>query len=95
MKRLFCAVVLMTASGSFADDTMQKAGKQVDKATSDTVDASKKAAQDASKATEKAASKTSDATKKAVASGADATNKAASKSADAVKKTTNDVAPSK
>jgi hypothetical protein len=84
MKKLLCAVVLLTATGALADDTMQKAGKQVDKATSDTVDASKKAANDAAKST-----------KKGVSSGAAATNKAASKSADAVKKTTDAVAPAK
>jgi hypothetical protein len=95
MKKILCAVVLMTAAVALADDTMQKAGANVDKAAADTAAASKKAATGASKATTKAATKTSAATQKAASSSADATKKAAAKSEDAVKKTANDVAPVK
>jgi len=95
MKKLLSVVILLTATAAVADDTMQKAGKQVDKAASDTADATSKAAKDTSKATKKAATDTSNATKKAVSSGAEATGKAASKTGDALKKTANDAAPAK
>ena len=76
MKKLLCAVVLMTGTGVLADDAMKTAGNDINKAAGATkqavkkaaieiADASKKAARDVSTATKKAASKTADAVKKA------------------------------
>ena len=68
MKKLLCAVVLMTGTGVLADDAMKTAGNDINKAAGATkqavkkaaieiADASKKAARDVSTATKKAASK--------------------------------------
>ena len=56
MKKLLCAVVLITGTGVFADDTMKTAGDKIDKAAGATKEAASKTADGAKKAESDAAS---------------------------------------
>lgn len=94
MKRLLCAVVLITGTGVIADDTMKTAGDKIDKAAAATKGTVKKAAIEIANASKKAASDVSSTAKK-VASGTADTTKKAWKKADVAKKAESDAGPSK
>src|SRR4030095_9086029 len=64
MKQLLCAVVLITGTGVFADDTMKTAGEKIDKAAAATKGTVKKAASEVASASKKVASDVSSAAKK-------------------------------
>jgi len=78
MKKLLCAVVLMTGTGVFADDAMKTAGHEISKAAGATKEAVKKAAIEVGDVSKRAASDVSTATKKAASKTADAVKKAES-----------------
>ena len=82
MKQLLCAVVLITGTGVFADDTMKTAGEKIDKAAGATKQTVKKAAIEIASASKKAASDVSRAAKKVASGTADTTKKAVSKKAE-------------
>ena len=95
MKQLLYAVVLITGTSVFADDTMKTAGDKIDRAAAATKGTVKKAAIEIANASKKAASDVSSTAKKVASGTADTTEKAASKTANGVKKAKRDAAPPK
>jgi len=83
MKRILSAVVLLTGTGVFADDTMKKAGEQIDKAAAATKKTAKQAATEIASGSKKVASDVSSAAKKVASDTSDSTKKAFSKKRDA------------
>ena len=93
MKRLLCAVLLITGTGAFADDTFKTAADKIDKAAGATKQTVKKAAIEVASASKKAASEVSTTAKKVASGTAETTKKAFSKKTKVAKNSESDAAP--